>query len=108
MQLLLVRHGEPGSATTEPGADTGLGADPALTDRGRRQAERLAAALRAQDDTIVVTRSHPDLTRGSWLSAASVGRPVEDWPQEVTLPSSASAAELGAAVLAVLEQPPLR
>jgi probable phosphoglycerate mutase len=47
-QLVLVRHGEPLAAIVEPGApDEGVGADPALSDRGREQADRFATWLAA-------------------------------------------------------------
>lgn len=41
MQLLLIRHAEPDNARS----DTGLPVDPALTEEGRRQADRLPDAL---------------------------------------------------------------
>ena len=55
-QLVLVRHGEPLAATVEPGGpDEGVGADPGLSARGRRQAERFAAWLAATPERDEVT-----------------------------------------------------
>jgi 2,3-bisphosphoglycerate-dependent phosphoglycerate mutase len=60
-QLVLVRHGEPLAATVVPGApDAGGGADPALSDRGREQADRFAAWLAAipeRDDVAEIVTS---------------------------------------------------
>jgi 2,3-bisphosphoglycerate-dependent phosphoglycerate mutase len=57
-QLVLVRHGEPLAATVEPGGPdegSGVGADPGLSARGRRQAERFAAWLAATPERDDVT-----------------------------------------------------
>jgi 2,3-bisphosphoglycerate-dependent phosphoglycerate mutase len=51
MDLLLVRHGEP--ERIAPG--TGVPADPALTERGREQAERLAAWLALEPIDVVLS-----------------------------------------------------
>jgi 2,3-bisphosphoglycerate-dependent phosphoglycerate mutase len=60
-QLVLVRHGEPLAATVVAGApDAGGGADPALSDRGREQADRFAAWLAAtpeRDDVAEIVTS---------------------------------------------------
>jgi hypothetical protein len=65
-------------------------------------------SVHATLDKISVQRWHPDLSRNSWMPPADVGRPVEDWPQEIDLPASATPEEIGAAVLDVLRQPPVR
>jgi probable phosphoglycerate mutase len=51
MDLLWVRHGEPERIA----AGTGVPADPALTERGRHQAERLAAWLAFERVDVVVS-----------------------------------------------------
>jgi probable phosphoglycerate mutase len=51
MELLWVRHGEPERIA----AGTGVPADPALTERGREQAERLAAWLAHESVDVVLT-----------------------------------------------------
>ena len=51
MDLLWVRHGEPERIAS----GTGVPADPALTDRGREQAERLAAWLAPEPVDVVLS-----------------------------------------------------
>lgn len=75
--------------------------------RSWQRAARMVG-VSAGPDKISVRRWHPDLARGSWMPAAGVGRPVEDWPQQIELPALASPHDLGAAVLALLSQPALR
>jgi hypothetical protein len=65
-------------------------------------------SVHASADEISLTREHPDLDRGSWMSADAVARPVEDWPQHITLLVGASPEDIGHAVLAILQQPSLR
>lgn len=65
-------------------------------------------SVHASATEISVTREHPDLGRGSWMPAKTVARPVEDWPQRITLPLGGSPEDIGHAVLAVLQQPSLR
>jgi hypothetical protein len=86
-----------------------LAASPSLY-RSYRTWQRTArhVSVLAKPDKISVTRWHPDLSRGSWVPAADVGRPVGDWPQEIELPAAASLQEIGTAVLDGLSQPSLR
>jgi hypothetical protein len=72
----------------------------------QRAARQVNVSASATEITLI--REHPDLSRGSWGPAESVARPVDDWPQHVTLPPDASAADIGQALLAVLQQPSLR
>ncbi|GAA4777996.1 hypothetical protein GCM10023200_08630 [Actinomycetospora chlora] len=74
-QLVLVRHGEPLAATVEPGAaDEGAGADPALSERGREQADRFATWLAATPDRADVAEVVTSTMRRSRETAAPAVR----------------------------------
>jgi probable phosphoglycerate mutase len=74
MELVLVRHAEPHRVDV---TDHGGPADPALTDRGREQAEALAAWLRDDDVAAVLTSPLRRAVETAAPVAAALGYDLE-------------------------------
>ncbi|MGW4631443.1 histidine phosphatase family protein [Nocardia sp. NPDC004415] len=72
MQLILVRHAQPGRVV-----GTSTAADPALTEIGRQQAERVPAALAAHDIVRVVSSPQRRARDTAAPTAAARGLDVE-------------------------------
>lgn len=83
MEIVLIRHGEP------EWVRDGLAVnDPPLTDRGLRQAERLAAALAAEpfDEVLVSPLVRARQTAAPLLEALGVGEMIDPWLEEIRDP----------------------
>ena len=84
MEIVLIRHGEP-----EWVRDGLSVVDPPLTERGRRQAERVAAVLATEDfDEIVLSPlQRPRLTAQPLLLQRDAPEVVEPWLEEIREPN---------------------
>lgn len=83
MEIVLIRHGEP--EWVRDGLNVG---DPPLTDRGRRQAERMAEALRHEhfDEVLVSPLVRARQTAQPLLEALGRDLVVEPWLEEIRDP----------------------
>lgn len=83
MEIVLIRHGEPGWER-----DRLAVTDPPLTDRGHRQAERLAAALRGEhfDEVLVSPLVRARETAAPLLEALGRSEVIEPWLEEIRDP----------------------
>jgi probable phosphoglycerate mutase len=84
MEIVLIRHGEP--EWVRDGLNV---VDPPLTERGHRQAERVAIALKdAEFDEIVTSPlRRPRLTAGPTLADRGAAEVVEPWLEEIREPN---------------------
>lgn len=84
MEIVLIRHGEP--EWVRDGLNV---VDPPLTDRGYRQAERVAVALTGERfDEIVISPLHrPRLTAAPTLRDRGADEVIEPWLEEIREPN---------------------
>ena len=83
MEIVLIRHGEP-----EWVRDGLAVVDPPLTDRGHRQAERLAEYLRGEafDEVLVSPLVRARQTAAPLLAALGVDEVIDPWLEEIRDP----------------------
>jgi broad specificity phosphatase PhoE len=84
MELVLVRHGEP--EWVRDGLNV---VDPPLTERGFRQAERVAEALADEefDEILISPLQRPRLTAAPTLAHRGTDEVIEDWLEEIREPN---------------------
>jgi probable phosphoglycerate mutase len=83
MEIMLIRHGEP--EWVRDGLNV---VDPPLTERGLRQAERLAESLRDErfDEILVSPLVRARQTAAPLLEALGVGEVIDPWLEEIRDP----------------------
>jgi len=84
MELVLIRHGEP------EWVHDGLNVvDPPLTERGARQAQRVAEALDGEvfDEIVISPLRRPRLTAAPLLAARGADEVIEPWLEEIREPN---------------------
>jgi probable phosphoglycerate mutase len=84
MEIVLVRHGEP--EWVRDGLNV---VDPPLTERGHRQAERVADALTGEefDEIVISPLRRPRLTAGPTLKSRCADEVIEPWLEEIREPN---------------------
>ncbi len=84
MEIVLVRHGEP--EWVREGLNV---VDPPLTERGRRQAECVAAALHGEefDEIVISPLRRPRLTAAPALAQFGADEVIEAWLEEIREPN---------------------
>ena len=84
MEIVLIRHGEP-----EWVLDGLNVVDPPLTERGYRQAERVATALTGEafDEIVISPLRRPRLTAGPMLRDRRADEVIEPWLEEIREPN---------------------
>ena len=84
MEIVLIRHGEP--EWVRDGLNV---VDPPLTERGRRQAERVSRALQGEqfDEIVISPLRRPRLTAAPSLADRGVAEVIEPWLEEIREPN---------------------
>jgi 2,3-bisphosphoglycerate-dependent phosphoglycerate mutase len=84
MEIILIRHGQP--EWVRDGLNV---VDPPLTDRGRRQAERVADSLAEElfDEVVVSPLVRPRQTAAPLLTRSGRAEVVEPWLEEIREPN---------------------
>ena len=84
MEIILVRHGEP--EWVRDGLNV---VDPPLTERGHRQAERVATALEGEefDEIVISPLARPRLTAAPTLARRGADEVIEAFLQEIREPN---------------------
>lgn len=84
MELVLIRHGEP--EWVRDGLNV---VNPPLTERGMRQAERVAAALDIEefDEIVISPLQRPRLTAAPSLAQRGLDEVIEPWLEEIREPN---------------------
>ena len=84
MELVLIRHGEP--EWVRDGLNV---VDPPLTERGLRQAERVAEALDGEefDEIVISPLRRPRLTAAPLLAKLGADEVIEPWLEEIREPN---------------------